>query len=462
MENIMRPLSVHEASFPVYAELSPGGGNIVVCLRLQGELSPELAEEGLKKLMKAEVSLRAACRWLHPEGEPEDYYFVKAGESELPFESIVLEGNSEDDDFEAAIAKVRSTLLNQPFQAGKLLWRARLVSSAQQHCLVFCINHCVSDGTSVYYFMNRWLEALNKDAHLAATRDELELPLWHYMPQKISGFLGAFRSLGILSTFMKAQKLADQGLSFKVNVNVPIMEHRCRSTFRTLDQKSFTGLLKLVKDNGKSIHGLMSAAMLNALLLDCQKSGRLEKTKRVFSIPFVTTVNVRNKISPPVDDSVAGCLSSGVTSMVRVDKARIENNYQQSPWDFGDQVASGVTDALDQNQHWKVLRIYKLAGLKGLKKMFIDSSEKPLATPLSFANLGRVTFGGVAKSEALSVTGYEVYAAFHASGAGVNIVASSLNGALTICFTCPDPVVSQETLNEYADAVVKQLKQWAG
>jgi len=251
-------------------------------------------------------------------------------------------------------------------------------------------------------------------------------------------------------------------LSFKVNVNVPIMEHRCRSTFRTLDQKSFTGLLKLVKDNGKSIHGLMSAAMLNTLLLDCQKSGRLEKTKRVFSIPFVTTVNVRNKISPPVDDSVAGCLSSGVTSMVRVDKARIENNYQQSPWDFGDQVASGVTDALDQDQHWKVLRIYKLAGLKGLKKMFIDSSEKPLATPLSFANLGRVTFGGVAKSEALSVTGYEVYAAFHASGAGVNIVASSLNGALTICFTCPDPVVSQETLNEYADAVVKQLKQWAG
>jgi len=457
MENIMRPLSVHEASFPVYAALSPGGGNIVVCFRLQGELSSEQAEEGLNKLMKAEASLRAACQWLHPEGEPDGYYFVTPNETTLPFEVHTVESEK----YEAAITTVRTTLLNQSFQAGKLLWRARLVSSAQQHCLVFCINHCVSDGTSVYYFMNRWLEALHSETHLAATRDELERPLWHYMPQKISGFLGAFRSMGILSTFMKAQKLADQGLSFKVNANVPIMEHRCRSAFRTLDQAHFTGLLKLVKENGKSIHGLMSAAMLNTLLLDCQKDGRLEKTKRVFSIPFVTTVNVRDKIFPPVDDSVAGCLSSGVTSMVRVDKAHIENDYQQFPWGLGDQVAAGVTDALNEDQHWKVLRIYKLAGLKGLKKMFIDSSEKALATPLSFANLGRVVFNGEGKGEARSVTGYEVYAAFHASGAGVNIVASSLNGALTICFTCPDPVVSQDTLDVYADSVIEQLKQWA-
>jgi hypothetical protein len=108
---------------------------------------------------------------------------------------------------------------------------------------------------------------------------EEELLLWHHMPPKIAGFLGAFRSLGILSTFMKAQKLADQGLSFKVNANVPIMEHRCRSTFRTLDQNHFSRLIKQVKENDKSIHGLISSAMLNTLLLDCKNSGRLEKFK---------------------------------------------------------------------------------------------------------------------------------------------------------------------------------------
>lgn len=464
MKNIMRALSVHEASFPVYAELAPGGGNIVVCLRLEGELSAEQAEEGFKELMAAEVSLRMGCQWLHPKGELENYYFVEADNSELPFKALTLEDDGEGDDeggdnIEESIKKVRTALLNQPFQHGHLLWRARLVSKAQQHCLVFCINHCVSDGTSVYYFMNRWLQALSKTTPLAATRDEPELPLWHYMPPKVAGFFGAFRSLGILSTFMKAQKLADQGLSFKVSANVPIMEHRCRSTFRTLDKQHFSRLIKQVKENDKSIHGLISSAMLNTLLLDCKKGGRLENIKRVFSIPFVTTVNVRDKITPMVDDSVAGCLSSGVTSMVRVDKTLIDSQYQQSPWPLGDQVASGVTDALNDDQHWKVLRVYKLAGLKGLKKMFIDSSEKSLATPISFANLGRVNFDG--ETDTLSVTGYEAYAAFHASGAGVNIAASSLKGALTICFTSPDPVLNQGTLNAYADAVIEQLKRWS-
>ena len=123
--------------------------------------------------------------------------------------------------------------------------------------------------------------------------------------------------------------------------------------------------------------------------------------------------------------------------------------------------------ALQQDQHWKVLRIYQLAGLKGLKKMFIDGSEKPLATPISFANLGRVKFdfyinrAAIANHEALKVTGYQAYAAFHASGAGVNIVASSLNSELTLCLTCPDPIISEQTLDKYADDVIELLQQWS-
>jgi hypothetical protein len=469
MSDIIRALSIHEASFPVYAELVPGGGNIVVCLRLQGDLSAEQAKQGLSHLMQAEASLQVACQWLQPraseqgEKRPEDYYFVKVAQA-VPFEALSIEDSSP---FESTINDMRTHLLNQPFQLGSLLWRARLISQDQQHCLLLCINHSVSDGTSVYHLLKRWLLALNSSTKITATANELGLPLWHYMPKKISGFLGAFRSLGILSTFMKAQKLADQGLHFKVAHNVPIMEHRCQSTFRILEPESFSRLLASATKHNNSLHGLLSSAMLNVLLTDCKKQGRLENLKQNFSIPFVTTVNVRNRISPIVDDSVAGCLSSGVTSMVNIDQSCIDNDYQKSPWALGEQIAGGVKDALDQEQHWKVLRIYKLAGLKGLKKMFIDSSEKPLATPISFANLGPVSFdyyinrANESNHNPLIVTGYEAYAAFHASGAGVNIVGSTLKGALTLCLTSPDPVVSQQTLNEYADAVVELLQQWA-
>jgi hypothetical protein len=479
---IVRELSIHEASFPVYGELVPGGGNIVVCLQLQGKLSRKQAQEGFQKLMQAEASLQVASRWLEADtekGNKAGYYFIRPDSPILPFTANNNECRKTDNEFETSVNRVRTQLLNQPFLPGSLLWRAHLVSehfeesTAQQHCIFLCVNHSVSDGTSVYHLIKRWLLALNSSTNISATANTFSLPLWHYMPKKISGFLGAFRSLGILSTFIKAQKLADIGLSFKAECNVPIAEHRCRSTHRSLDKISFTALLKLTKNNNKSIHGLISAALLQVLLKDCKSKGQLKNIPKTFSLPFVSTVNVRDKIlvkhntQAIIDDAVAGCFSSGVTSMVEVDQDSIETDYRQSPWQLGQQVANGVTTALAQDQHWKVLRIYQLVGLKGLKKIFIDSSEKPLATPISLANLGPVNFDSyinyatTSKNEVFTVKGYQAYAAFHASGAGVNAVASSLNGELTLCLTCPDPVISQQTLDGYADDIMTRLKYWS-
>ena len=487
MSTIIRELSIHEASFPVYGELVPGGGNIVVCLQLQGDLSQDQALQGFQKLMQAEASLQVASLWL--EANPEEnrkagYFFIRPDSPALPFSADIIESDNDenektDNEFGSTVNRIRTQLLNQPFQTGSLLWRAHLISgrveenTAQQHCVFLCINHSVSDGTSVYHLMKRWLLALNTSTKISATANEFSLPLWHYMPKNISGFLGAFRSLGILSTFIKAQKLADNGLSFKAKCNVPISEHRCRSTHRSLDPLSFTALLKLTKKKNKSIHGLISAALLQVLLKDCKSQGQLKHIPKTFSLPFVTTVNGRDKIQgshnkhATIDDAIAGCLSSGVTSMVEVDQDFIDADYRLSPWHLGQQVANGVTTALEQDQHWKVLRIYKLAGLKGLKKMFIDGSEKPLATPISFANLGPVKFDFYvnratrADNQTLNVTGYQAYAAFHASGAGVNAVTSSLNGELTLCLTCPDPVISQQTLDCYANDVINLLKDWS-
>ncbi|WP_250655378.1 phthiocerol/phthiodiolone dimycocerosyl transferase family protein [Alkalimarinus coralli] len=454
MNTIQRALSIHEASFPIYAELSPGAGNIVACLRLRGSLSYQQAMDGFSKLMSVEPSLRVGIEWLHPEGQPENYYAVEVDSEGVPFEQLTL---AEGDDIAQSAAKVRESLLNQPFQRGHLLWRARLLSRDLEHCLVFSINHGLSDGTSVHYLLNRWLEAMDGSQLLDAYDGAIAPSLWSYMPKKISGFFGAFRSLGMLSTFVKAQKLADQGLAFKVGDNVPAEEHRCRSTYRTLEKGHFGHLLSLVKQSNKSIHGLVGAATVSAFLSDSKDAGNLSNIGDDFAMPFVTTVNVRDKIDPPLSNKVAGSFSSGVTGMVKVDQQCIDSAYQEAPWLLGDQIASGVTAALEEDQHWKVLRIYQLAGFKGLKKMFLDSSEKPLATPISFANLGRVDFS----CQTLTVTGYEIYAAFHVSGAGMNITASTLNGALTLCFTGPSPAINEEVMNGYADKVVALLKKWA-
>jgi hypothetical protein len=486
MNQVLRALSIHEASFPVYADLCPGVGNIVVCLKLHGALSLLQAELGFSHLMQAEPTLQVASQWRKEnssEGIKAGYVFLKPEYAMLPFssstvtESAITQTNTGTDSFEEEVLRIRTSFLNKPFQEGSLLWRAHLISQVsngtQQHCVLMCINHSVSDGASVYQLMKQWLLALNEPTKVPVTDKQLSQPLWHYMPKKIAGVFGAFRALGVLSTFVKAQKLADQGLSFKADYNVPISEHRCRSTYRLLKENSFSKLLLLSKNNNKSIHGLVSAALMQVLLTDCKNSGQLNKLANTFSFPFVTTVNVRDKIfrkeqnAVNFDTEINGCYSSGVTSMVTVDKNKIENEYAKSPWVLGEQVSTGVKAALQQDQHWKVLRIYQLAGLKGLKKMFIDSSEKPLATPLSFANLGPVNFSvdlndqTFKTSSDLTVTDYQAYAAFHASGAGVNVVASSLNGELTLCLTCPAPVISQLTLDQYADDVIKLLECWA-
>ena len=490
--SIVRELSIHEASFPVYGELSPGGGNIVVCLQLQGQLSQDQATDGFQQLMQAEASLQVASQWLERDarkGRREGYYFIKPNNPILPFSADIFEGNTSDcsnednhkadNDFSENVSYIRTKLLNQPFKVGSLLWRAHLVSEKssvnkpQKHCVYLCINHSVSDGISVYHLMKRWLLALHPSTNISATFNEFSLPLWHYMPKRISGFLGAFRSLSIIPTFMKAQNLANNGLNFKADCNAPIAEHRCRSTYRILDKPFFSRLLKLSRCNKKSVHGLISSALLQIFLTDNKNQGKLKNIPDKFNFPFLTTVNARDKIQGKhnkplnIDDAIAGCLSSGVTSTVKINKKLIDVEYRESPWQLGDQIANGIAIALKKNQHWKVLRIYKLIGLKGLKKFLINGSEKPLATPISFANLGPVKFdfyinrAETNNNEILTVKGYQAYAAFHASGAGINAVVNTLNGELTLCLTCPDPIISQQTLDRYADDVIDLLKDWS-
>jgi hypothetical protein len=189
----------------------------VVCLQLQGNLSQDQAQESFQKLMQAEASLQVASRWLEADtekGNKAGYYFIRPDSPILPFTANNSEYSKTDNKFETTVNRVRTQLLNQPFLSGSLLWRAHLVSeqfaesTPQQHCIFLCVNHSVSDGTSVYHLIKRWLLALNRSTNISATANTFSLPLWHYMPKKISGFLGAFRSLGIFIDVYQSAKIS--------------------------------------------------------------------------------------------------------------------------------------------------------------------------------------------------------------------------------------------------------------
>lgn len=469
MHKIVRSLSIHEASFPVYAQLTPGGGNIVACLRVSGLLTAEICEQALQQLMLKEEGLQVSSQWIKKDelsGQKPGYFFVKLEDSSPVF-SV---STAHEDDYESSVTSRCDALLNQPFIEGHLLWRSHLLSDHEndRHALFICINHCISDGASVTSMLSEWLQQINGENTKCIQPKKIQPlaeSLWSNMPNKIAGFLGAMKSFDMLPAFIKGQKLADKGLNFESGCNVPASEHRCLSTFRTLTIESSKNLVANSKHLNKSIHGLISASLIQQLLLQCQQKNGLKGIKDRFEIPFVSSVDMRSKVETDkqglaTDEIALGCLSSGVVSMVSVDRDKIGQSYHDNPWQIGDQVAKGITSAFKQNQHWKVLRFYKVVGLKGLKKMFMDASEKPLATPLSLANLGVVNFKQCSRGR-LTVKGYEVYAAFHASGAGVNVTANTLNDALTLCFTCPSPAMNRDSLEHYADDVVRLLDGFA-
>lgn len=469
MHNVLRPLSIHEASFPIYAQLSPGAGNIVACLRVQGALSKDRCEQALRQLMLKEACLQVAHKCLSKDAlsdKKSGYFFVQLDDA-LPIFSI---SESHGEQFESNVAVRCHTLLNHPFNDGQLLWRSHLLSDYEndQHAFFICINHCISDGASVTSMLTQWLKYINSEKIESYSPKELQPlaeSLWSSMPSKIAGFLGGIKSLSMLPAFIKGQKLADKGLNFESGCNVPASEHRCISTFKTLSPKRCEQLVASCKQLNKSMHGLISSGLIHQLLLQCQEDNRLKGFTDRFEFPFVSSVNMRSKLDAVNhglvgEETVLGCLSSGVVSMVTVDLDEIGKSYHKTPWQIGDQVTRGIKSAFKKNQHWKVLRFYKVVGTKGLKKMFMDASEKPLATPLSLANLGLVNFKQNG-SEPLTVKGYEVYAAFHASGAGVNVTANTVNGALTLCFTCPSPAMSQARLDDYAQKVIQTLDLWA-
>lgn len=453
MMEILRPLSVHEASFPIYAELSPGGGNIVSVATVAAALDADAVRAAIARVHPRHALLAAGYRWLEVEGEDVGYVFTPAPEAGPALEVIAV---ASAEAMPAQAAAVRTRLLNHRFLPGHLLYRAVLLTGPAQSQLLLCISHAIADGASATALLKQWLAAVAQpDLELGAPLP-LPAPLWAQMPKRIASAVGAFRALGVLFDFIKMQKAADRGLAFATDAAAPYAEHRSRSTKRRLAPEPFAAVRAAVKTRDSSLHGVIGSAFLRAFLADCEARKALSGFDDAVSVPLVTTVDVRRYLAEPVSADTPCCLSSGVTSTVQVSRRELAQGAELA-WGLARQIADGVQAALAAEQHWQVLRIYQLAGFKGLRKMFIDSAAKPMATPVSLANLGAVDLD----VPGLAVTEYEIYAAFHVSGAGMNVTVNSCDGGLTLCFTCPAPLVSQASLDRYADAVLAALAELA-
>lgn len=452
MSQIIRPLSIHEASFPVYAQLAPGAGNVVNVVHFEGDFSEEQISSAWQQVVAAQPCLRGGYVWFDATNRAPGYYFVDVEDTPLSIDCVEC---AVDESLNDSVKQGVEIWLNHVFKEGARLWGATLYRQQGRCALVMGMSHAIGDGHSMNLLAYEWLKALSGGSVNTDHAKSLGKPLWDYMPRSVAGFMGVFRSIPVLMKLLGAEKNIPKGMHFPSTLNVPIAEHRCNATKRCLDGDVSKVLLDLAKEKNESLHGVLGAATMVGLFEGWSETV-LNQVPDTFAFPFISSVSMRNKLAEPLQATEAGCLSSGVTGMLSVSADIAKDRSGAIPWSVVSQINQTLKDALEKDEHWKVLRLYKTLGLKGLRKMFVDTSEKPLSTPLSFSNLGRLQ-----QAEGVKVTDYAFYAAFHGSGAAVNISAGVVNNRLFICFTSPNPAVSRIDLNAYADRVVKALSEWA-
>lgn len=449
----IRPLSMHETSFPLYATFSPGAGNIVAALTVSGVISDKEFRQAIEKVTQRHLTLRSTYAASYLQGKP-TYHWLLTDQS--PSVKTVL--LTEDGDIEKSAHQEMERLLNEGFPEGSPLCRFVLLSAGNTHKIFACVNHAAMDGSSTINVLRLISERLAKpDSQSSGEIVPISPALWSFMPKAIKGAWGIFRCFAVFKMLIRLQKQADAGVSFPVEIPAPAAEHRCMVAMRQLNVEESNAVVALSKQNNVSVHGLLGAA------LTCAFADQLREVKGAefctknssLKIPIVSTMDLRRRITPPIEGDVLGCLSSGATHSVRCDlsgKPLFKSEYL----DLGREVDATLNREISRHQHWKLLRIYQLLGIAGMKKVFKDSSEKPMSMPISLANLGKLEFPSTGVFQVLK---FEAAPAFHVSGPAVNVQCNRVNNQMALSFSSALPQMSRTTLEKFSDNVIQHLTQ---
>lgn len=436
---LMRDLSIHETSFPVYARLSPGAGNVVSAIVVEGVLDREALQSALAAVQRENPVLRATHVRVSDVHVTPAYAWSVCGQTS----TVQAETLPDDADLRATGHRAVERWLNLPFAPHQPLLRMRLLSQGEQHVIVLCVDHALLDGSSAVGILQRIMARLTQTSG-PAPQPAFPPALWDYMPPAIKARSGALRCLDVLGLLAKLQKQTDKGLAFSVEQPAPAAEHRCVVEVLALSDTASASLASQGKASGAGVHGLVSAALVRALGDDIRrrKGQAFCETRSDISLPVVTTMDLRRRIDPPLPPDTLGCLSSGATHWVpaHLDQTTPDVTTFLA---MAKQAVDSLNTCIDADQHWKLLRIYQTFGVGLMPKIFLDASEKPMTMPLSVANLGRIEFPS---GNGLRVTDMIMAPAFHPAGPSVNALCYTLNGRFVMNMAAAVPQMSRGTL----------------
>ncbi|HOS96312.1 MAG TPA: condensation domain-containing protein [Deltaproteobacteria bacterium] len=325
--------------------------------------------------------------------------------------------------------------------------------SPSQSTLMLTMDHAIADGMSGILAMRDLLRALEQGDEAGSRLVPLEhaKPVEGYFPRDMLGWRGWLKHVAFLARTLRNDLTAKNVVPCTPDAYAPYDECRVCLVTREVAPHKLERLANYAKRNGITMNSLLLSAKV---LATAQHQGIT--TPSTFAVGY--DVNMRKRVTPPVGDHIGMFLSAimsthtahGGSDLIAL--AQDIQNAKEAAMRNGE-LFIGYPKFI---QVLNALLFLFGTGQLGVKVYTGIYKSFPLNAAVS--NLGNLDIETRYGKYSIEKAGFSVSSSVWGL---INLFVSTLNGLMTLNFTCLEPLVSRAHLNAFADKIMEILERAA-
>lgn len=318
--------------------------------------------------------------------------------------------------------------LNAPINSSEVLLRAALIKAENEkdtsHLLI-TIHHSIADALSS---IPLYSELLTYCQQIAAGELHTPKPPLKVLPPVNELLLASQKGLSskiniplfMLRLQLQQRRYQPQTLNFEKTL--AIEERSCDVVCRQLDADFTQKLVNICRQENTSVSNALSAAMLLAT------ASKIKVEQKTY-VSCHTSVDLRRRFKPAIDDENLGALASGLTSF---------HNLNTSFWELARDVKKQLEVSLNRDDIFSSMLIYRMMTEYVLK----HSDRAPFTVLVS--NIGQVNIPKVyGQFELLEIS---FVSAQIVSGGFLAVAITTFDGKMFLNFPFSKPALSKQTV----------------
>lgn len=428
--NNNRALSVTEQAMEILNR-QQGSFNIVTISRIKGDIKEEILRQALDAVQSIHPLLNSRII-----GSLEHLEFTNQGTEKITLR-VVSQGIN--DNWEDVVREE----LNKAIDSSQVLLRCVLIykqSEINISYLITTVHHGISDGLSCISLQSEILKCYQ----IIASGDSIDIdcesaipPLEELLPKWMKGKNGIDKGKWFLLK-TQLQMLLHKPEQLESEETVPLESRSCGMTHRFLQKELTQKLIELCRQENTTVQGALCAAML----LTVANKIRGEKPRSI-KVSCRTYVDLRRRISPPIQQKNLGFLASFLTSLHKI-------KPQMSFWDLSRKVTKNIELGLKRKDIFKPLTLFRK-----IVEYHINNPDESYIT-IAVTNIGRVNniselYGDLEIEEISFIASNAII------GKVFTVATATFQEKMLLNFTASKPSLSQETIEMLATGVINCL-----